>query len=221
MGKASEPMLFDTGGGEVAANQTLMCSGGTPGLSEMYRLPESPFAVSCGIVVEEKKQPFIWIPNHLPFHCTDMSKLKVICPTKFRRYANHLEHNVPIFREKLVIGARNKNARATCKHFSAAPVVVADSEDEALDRALGNAPETEEQANMWRQLGADLDDAAPATPTLDEDQVSLAPTSPRESSHEGSPAYEPPHESEGDHNHQESLRPRVVANVAHPRRQKS
>ena len=127
LGKASNDMLFETGGGIVKSDTSLMMSGGTPGLNETYMMPDSPFAVACGITVERKKKPFIWVPGTLPFHVTDMSKLRIHCPEQYRRYAERLDHFVPVFKERLTIGGRNKNCRTTCL-----PVEVIDLEADGV-----------------------------------------------------------------------------------------
>ena len=81
-GKASSPMVFSTGGGDVSANKSIVLSGGTPGLIEAYNLPGSPYAVCCGDVVNRKRQPFIWITDHLPFHVTDYFQVKGHLPNQ-------------------------------------------------------------------------------------------------------------------------------------------
>ena len=196
-GKASTPMVFTTGGGEVSAAKSIVLSGGTPGLTEAYNLPGSPYAVCCGEIVNHKRQPFIWITGHLPFHVTDYTKLKVTCPMKYRRYAHHLDNNVPIFRERITVGGRNKNSRATLRAFSApAPVAVPDSDEEASSRRI--PPSAEEVAAIGEveailgdvdlqlaereerrvAMADDLD--LPYTPTLQSDQSSEEHMTPRE-----------------------------------------
>ena len=57
------------------------------GKTESYLLPESPVAMSMGQIVDSGK-PLIWMTKGIPFHVTDPSKLQVICPLKYRLYAD-------------------------------------------------------------------------------------------------------------------------------------
>ena len=60
---ASSPINFETGGGNVPANQSLGFTSKLLGRRECYLLEESPFAVSTGETVNALKQPFIWLPG--------------------------------------------------------------------------------------------------------------------------------------------------------------
>ena len=68
------------------------------GQTETYVLPKAPLAMSMGQIVEAGR-PMIWLTGQLPFHVSDMSKLQVICPLKYRMYADRIEENVPMFKE--------------------------------------------------------------------------------------------------------------------------
>jgi len=96
-------MIFECGGGDVPSDKSLSMSSHVLGQTETFILPKAPLAMCMGKIVEGGK-PYIWIPGSLPFHVTDLSKLKIICPLKFRLYANRVEENVPIFREKVKFG---------------------------------------------------------------------------------------------------------------------
>ena len=67
-------------------------------------LKDSPAAMSTGQVVNQQRRPHVWLPGSLPFYVTDPSRLKVICPLRYRLYADRIEENVPIFRETVRLG---------------------------------------------------------------------------------------------------------------------
>ena len=69
-------------------------------------LENSPIAISMGLKVTEQEFPSIWKAPDKPYHCTDASKLKITCPYKYRWYADRVENNVPIFKEKVTLGPR-------------------------------------------------------------------------------------------------------------------
>ena len=54
-------------------------------------------------IVQKQKMAFIWIPGLLPFHVTNISKFKISCPQKFRKYASRVEETIPIFEEEFTI----------------------------------------------------------------------------------------------------------------------
>ena len=56
------------------------------------------------MITEENAKPYIHVNGSLPWYCTDASKLRVICPLKYRQYADRIEENVPIFRETVRLG---------------------------------------------------------------------------------------------------------------------
>eukprot|EP00973_Karenia_brevis_P009228 1251546-Karenia_brevis.AAC.1 len=72
------------------------------GEREAYHMEDSPFCVPSGMVVADGMSR-MWITGLKPFYVTDNSKLKVICPEKYRRYATRVEDNIPIFTETLQV----------------------------------------------------------------------------------------------------------------------
>ena len=50
---ASQPISFDTGGGERTSNQSIGLTGGLLSNNEAYLLEDSPIAVSIGEIVEK------------------------------------------------------------------------------------------------------------------------------------------------------------------------
>ena len=80
---ASQPISFDTGGGERSSNKSIALTGGLLHNVESYMLEDSPIAISMGQLVESAKLPFIWVPGDKPYHCTDASKLRVSCPMRY------------------------------------------------------------------------------------------------------------------------------------------
>ena len=107
-GPASVRMSFETGGGIIESRTSLPLSSELLGSIEAFHMHDSPFAVSCGQTVERRKHPFIWIPGILPYHVTDLTKLKIICPEQYKKYAARVDDFVPIFREEMTIGGRKK-----------------------------------------------------------------------------------------------------------------
>ena len=43
----------------------------------------------------------MWLPGQKPFYVTDESKLKVMCPLKYRLYADYIHKNVPYRTEEV------------------------------------------------------------------------------------------------------------------------
>ena len=128
---ATTPINFFTGGGERLADKSVGLTSGVMGRVEGYLLEDSPFAVSMGQVVQMGR-PFVWLPGELPFHVTDTKHLKLSCPRQFRLYADRLDENVPIFKEKVKFGY-NESAEA-CPNIFGNPEVV--EAGDAGDRAL-------------------------------------------------------------------------------------
>ena len=84
---ATEGISFVTGGGDRESSKSLGISSSLLGNAEAYKLKDAPFAAALGLIVENCKFPFIWIPADKPYFCTNMKKLKVFCPLRYRRYA--------------------------------------------------------------------------------------------------------------------------------------
>ena len=63
-----------------------------------------------GQVVETKRRPHVWIPGQLPFYVSDESKLKIICPMRYRLYADKVEHYVPYRTEEVEFVPADPNA---------------------------------------------------------------------------------------------------------------
>ena len=72
----------------------------------------SPSAVALGQTVEELDRPFIWQPGQKPYHVMDASRLKVSGPLRYRLYADRVENNVPISKEKFTMHPFNSTAAA-------------------------------------------------------------------------------------------------------------
>ena len=73
------------------------------GHAECYKLADAPLCMPMGEIVQRQKMAFIWIPGLLPFHVTNLNKLKISVPQKYRKYALKVEDNVPIFEEEFTI----------------------------------------------------------------------------------------------------------------------
>ena len=83
-------MIFDTGGGEVDAAESLQIVSSMFGSQEAYNLPDAPICIPQGKIVLEHLMPYVWLPGMKPSHVTDKSKLKVHCPEKYRIYAKRV-----------------------------------------------------------------------------------------------------------------------------------
>ena len=55
--KSKRPMSFDTGGGEVEADFSLLCELNPFDKGEAYYLKDAPFCVPQGLIVEEQFMP--------------------------------------------------------------------------------------------------------------------------------------------------------------------
>ena len=63
-GKASIPMRFETGGGVQNVYKSINMISDLVGDSEEYMMPkESPFAVCADTLVNQRRQPFVWLPG--------------------------------------------------------------------------------------------------------------------------------------------------------------
>ena len=96
-------MLFECGGGDVMTNQAIMLTSPLLNTTEAYIMKQAPIAASMGQIVANGK-PMVWLTGQFPFHVTDPSKLTIICPMRYRRYADQLNENVPIFIEDVSFG---------------------------------------------------------------------------------------------------------------------
>ena len=118
--KSSQPMLFECGGGDVPVDDSITVRGDLLGTTEGYLLKEGPIAVSQGDIVG-RGYPYVWTTGSLPWHCTDPSKLTIVCPLKYRRYADKVVENVPYFSADLAFG--NNQVMQANTHFLAGSVV--------------------------------------------------------------------------------------------------
>ena len=113
--ESSQPIIFETGGGNIDADNTICLKSlrGKVGMDNTYMLPESPLALSVGTQVLEKNKPFVWLPSEgKPFFADKEENLKVTCASKNRTYAKRIEENVPIFEilTRIAPGAAGKIA---------------------------------------------------------------------------------------------------------------
>ena len=68
--------------------------------------------MSMGELVNVCRRPMVWIPGQTPFHVTGPSRLQVMCPLKYRLYADHMEGQCPVFQVDFGIGETAKAQRA-------------------------------------------------------------------------------------------------------------
>ena len=131
----SQTLSFNTGGGTRGAQKSMGMTSSLMGHRECYNLKDSPFAVSMGETVEHRGMPFIWLPGQMPFHVTDASKLSVKCPMKYRKMADRVMHNVPMFKEEVTLTPFNETEAVTsyplmpARSGPAPPVLQADAPD--------------------------------------------------------------------------------------------
>ena len=99
-------MNFATGGGKRVSSKAIKLKGSLSGTNVFYTLKDCPAALSVGMQVNEHKQPFIWMPDQLPFlikadrvqdmtfHCLESAKTKI--------YADRVVENVLVLSESVV-----------------------------------------------------------------------------------------------------------------------
>ena len=59
--ESKRPMLFETGGGVVAAFNSLAILGQLLSLIEAYQLDDAPLCMPMGDIVQRQRMAFIWI----------------------------------------------------------------------------------------------------------------------------------------------------------------
>ena len=87
--------------GENKVDKGVNVTGDLVGNTEMVVTNTSVTCLSMGEIVEKNGMPFIWVTGQKPYHVTDPRKLSIRCPLKYRRYADRVEDNNPIFKETL------------------------------------------------------------------------------------------------------------------------
>ena len=161
-------MIFDFGGGEVDAVESLQIVSHLLGRQEAYNLTGAPICIPQGKIVLENEIPYVWIPGMKPFHVTNKSKLKVQCPEKFRIYAKRVEDNIPTFQSNMLISRTGeRRTQATCKTAGA---------DQGTKEGLAPLkPAVENGPASSAPEVPDADDSVealyPEVPLVDEDDV--------------------------------------------------
>ena len=72
---SEETITFECGGGDITSSKVIVFTSPLFGKRSAYVLPQSPLAVSMGEIVNGSRKPFIWLPDDLPFHVADPSKI--------------------------------------------------------------------------------------------------------------------------------------------------
>ena len=83
-----------------------------------------------GDIVKKQKMAFNWIPGLLPFHMTNLSRLKISVPQKYRKYALRVEDNVPIFEEVFTISSSEDLSHAHVPVRIAPDILAEDANEE-------------------------------------------------------------------------------------------
>jgi len=66
---------------------------------EVFMMPgNSCFCMSMGEWVMRGQRPFVWIPGEKPFLVTKAEALRIICPIRYRHYADQVQAMCPVFR---------------------------------------------------------------------------------------------------------------------------
>ena len=170
VGPSTQSITFDTGGGAIKTNKSIGLTSNLLGTTECFQLPESPFAVSMGHLVNEQQHPFVWLPGQLPFHVTNPKHLKVSCPQRYRNYADRVEGQVPIWKETITIQPTARD--------SAAPNFLAGMPAEATEYTVSakltphkNTRRSVQLSSSSEAVGSDTDpqpSGEPATSTNDD-----------------------------------------------------
>jgi len=109
VGKASSETTFYTGGGVKVCNQSIGVQSDMLGSHEINMLQDSPCALSMGNHVG-RGHTFVWPDTEpKPFFVTHPKKCTIICPYKYRNYADRVENGVPIWRDKVVFFKLQQN----------------------------------------------------------------------------------------------------------------
>ena len=94
-------LTFDCSGGELKANLVIGAQSHSYGKKECFVLKKGcPNADSMGETIHRLRRAHIWLPDQLPWYCTDVSKLRIECPLKYRLYADRVENFVPVRKEE-------------------------------------------------------------------------------------------------------------------------
>ena len=148
-------MEFDTGDGTKKARNSLM--GSTPlfgNNNEMYELANSPVAMPTGHIVLKRRRPYIWVPDSLPYHVIDETKLRIWCPEWNKKYASRIDHYVPMWREAFTFKPNSKGSSPVA--CPAAPATVHSPPDLApyaerlRDAFEGDAPAVVVDLPTWK-----------------------------------------------------------------------
>ena len=118
-----------TGGGRRTGKLSCKVAGEFTGETECYLLEQSPGALSIGEHVKNGKA-FIWTPSDdangelpKPFMVSqeNVNMLKVKIPERYRRYADEVRENAPLFERKLVFPICLLNLDHHSKKFLTGP----------------------------------------------------------------------------------------------------
>ena len=159
VGDASNPVSFSTGGGRRSGGISCKVTGECTGETECYLLEQSPWALSIGEQVRNGKA-FISTPSKndggelpKPFMVSqeDVHMLEVKIPERYRRYADEVRENVPLFKEKVCVSHmpadlepphdnENKDRGYEPSCVDSDEIVLDEPHEGAKGRDSGNAP---------------------------------------------------------------------------------
>ena len=130
------PVIFETGSGLAKAILSLAITSQLLGRTEAYKLDDAPLCMPMGDIVQKQKMALTWTPGLLPFHVTNLSKLKISVPQRFRKYALRVEENVPVFEAEFTISVFDDLSHAH------APVRIAPDipADDTIEEDVPDAP---------------------------------------------------------------------------------
>ena len=123
----------------------------------MYELADAPVAISMGETVEKFRSASVWERGCLPFHVDPnfSDEFKAACPEHARRYADRIQENVPIWKERVTVRLAPYSIGGSTSSGSG-PAVAPAPADNA--EAAGTDPPAPAEST------ANADDPSPAAP---------------------------------------------------------
>ena len=100
-GKLDKKLEFATAKGEVTQGSGTLVTCAPFGTLEAYMLKNAPIAAPQALITDIYGKPYVHLPHEKPFYVMDPSRIRIMCPEKFRYYADRIEDNCPMFKMDL------------------------------------------------------------------------------------------------------------------------
>ena len=96
----SEHVDFACGGGVKSSSEGMIISSPAIGRMEAFYMDKGPCAIPQVVTTNENAAPYIHVNGKMPWFCSDASKLTIICPEKYRIYADRLDLDTLMFLDR-------------------------------------------------------------------------------------------------------------------------